>query len=282
MKKIKGLFKLLRFELPFAAGVCVVLGQILASDTFPIIILISKGFFSVFLISSSILVMNDYFDVESDKINSPYRPIPSGLISQNEALIFSIILLIIGLAISLWINIESFITALFLALVGFLYNRYLKKSGLPGNILVSFSVGMTFIFGGITVGNPFEKSVLFFAIVAALIDLGEEIAADAMDEKGDRLIKSNSLAIKYNREFALKVARLIFFSVIVLSFLPFILGWFEIVYLIPILIMDFSILLPIRKLLISTNEEVRKNLRKIYLGSTAGIVIFIMIKIFDY
>ena len=55
--------------------------------------------------------------------------------------------------------------------------------------MVSFSVGMTFVFGGIAVGKPFEIIVWFFAIITMLIDLGEEIAANAMDIEGDRQIQ---------------------------------------------------------------------------------------------
>ena len=55
--------------------------------------------------------------------------------------------------------------------------------------MVSFSVGMTFVFGGITVGKPFEIIVWFFVIITMLIDLGEEIAVDTMDIEGDRQIQ---------------------------------------------------------------------------------------------
>ncbi len=72
--------------------------------------------------------------------------------------------------------------------------------------MVSFSVGMTFIYGALSVGLPFDLRAWFFGIIAALIDLGEEIAADAMDMEGDLLIHSNSLAIKYGRDFALKIS----------------------------------------------------------------------------
>ena len=104
-----------------------------------------------------------------------------------------------------------------LAVIGFLYNRKFKKHGLAGNLLVSFSVGMTFIFGGLSVGLPFNKMVLFFGVIAALIDLGEEIAADSMDVKGDLLIESNSIAIRFGKEAALKVSVRIFFLVILLN-----------------------------------------------------------------
>jgi len=276
--KIRGLIKLLRFELPFSAGVCVVMGQMLALGEFASIPVTIFGFSSVFLISASILVLNDYFDVETDKTNAPHRPIPSGLVSPNEALVSSFFLLLTGIFTSSLINVKTFIISILLAIIGFLYNRYLKKSGLPGNLLVSFSVGTTFIFGGASVGLPFQKAVLFFGLIAALIDLGEEIAADAMDIKGDQLINSNSLAIKYGRSIALKISGFIFLLVILLSSIPFLLQWFRIIYLIPIGIMDLLIIYPALKLLKSQNEEGRKFIRWIYLGAISGIIIFIIMR----
>lgn len=279
MNKFKGLIKLLRFELPFSAGVCVVMGQMLALGSFASVFLTISGFLSVFLISSSILVLNDYFDVETDRINAPERPIPSNLVSPLQALFFSILLLFAGLFLSYLISIRVLIISLILAMIGFLYNRYFKKSGLPGNLMVSFSVGMTFIYGGATVGLPFNKIVLFFFIIASLIDLGEEIAADSMDIKGDILIESNSIAIKYGRTAALKISCLIFYLVIILSFIPFLVNWFSAVYMIPIGIMDVSIGYFSLRLLNSKNEDGRKFIRWIYLGATSGIIVFLLIRL---
>lgn len=279
MNKIKGLLKLLRFELPFSAGVCVVMGQLLALGGLASISITIFGFFSVFLISASILVMNDCFDVETDKINAPHRPIPSNLVTLNEALYSSLLLLFTGIILSYLINVTVLFISIVLALIGFLYNRYFKKSGLPGNLMVSFSVGMTFIYGGSSVGLPFHKMVLFFGLIAALIDLGEEIAADAMDIKGDQLINSNSLAIKYGRSTALKISCFIFFFVVLLSFVPFVLNWFAIAYLVPIGLMDASIAYPALRLLSSENDEGRKYIRWIYLGAISGIILFIVMRL---
>lgn len=279
MRKIKGLFRLIRFELPFSAGVCVIMGQLLALGEFATVTLTLTSFFSVFLISSSILVLNDYFDVETDRVNAPNRPIPSNLVTKSEALIFSILLLIIGFALSYFVNISAFVCAIILSVVGFLYNRKFKKSGLAGNMMVSFSVGMTFIFGGISVGLPFNKIVLLFGVIAALIDLGEEIAADSMDVKGDLLIASNSVAIKYGKETAIKLSSYIFLFAILLTFIPFVFNWFTYIYLFPIAIMDFSIAYSTFRLIKSKNEEGRKLIRWIYLGSTFGLLIFIAIRL---
>ena len=279
MNKIKGLLKLLRFELPFSAGICVVMGQILALGKFAPIFITISGFVSVFLISASILVLNDYFDIETDRINAPERPIPSNMVSPTEALLFSVLLLSTGIFLSYFIGITPLIIAIILAITGFLYNRFFKKSGLPGNLMVSFSVGMTFIYGGATVGLAFNKIVLFFFIIAALIDLGEEIAADSMDIKGDMLINSNSLAIKYGASVALKISVSIFFLVILLSFIPFIINWFSIYYLISIGIMDVSIFYSSLILLKSKNGKGRKYIRLLYLGATTGLIVFIIMRL---
>ena len=281
MNKIKGFVKLLRFELPFSAGVCVVMGQLLALGKFASVFEIISGFLSIFSVSASILVLNDYFDVESDKINAPTRPIPSNLVTRSEALVLSIILLFIGLVLSYLISVTAFICSIILLIIGFLYNRKYKKSGLPGNIMVSFSVGMTFIYGGISVGLPFNKMVLFFGVIAALIDLGEEIAADSMDMQGDILINSNSLAIKYGKDSALKISSYIFLFVIILTSLPFILNWFPIIYLVPIAVIDFAIAYSVLRLLKSNNQEGRRYIRWIYLGSTLGLLIFIFMRLID-
>jgi geranylgeranylglycerol-phosphate geranylgeranyltransferase len=278
MSNIKGLVKLIRFDLSFSAGVCVVMGQMLALGNFASILVTVLGFSSVFLISASILVLNDYFDIETDKLNAPYRPIPSGLVSSAEALFYSCILLFGGLLLSYLINVTVILISIVLVIVGFLYNRNFKKSGLPGNLMVSFSVGMTFVYGGASVELPFNKIVLFFGLIAALIDLGEEIAADAMDIKGDKLINSKSLAIKFGESVAIKISVTIFFFVILLSFIPFILKWFPIIYLIPISIMDISILYLALRLLKSKNEEGRKFIRWIYLGAISGILVFIIMR----
>jgi geranylgeranylglycerol-phosphate geranylgeranyltransferase len=144
--------------------------------------------------------------------------------------------------------------------------------------MVSFSVGMTFIFGGITVGKPFEIIVWFFAIIVSLIDLGEEIAADAMDIEGDRLAGSHSLALVLGSEKALKISGAIFLLVVLASSLPFLLGWLERIYLFPILLIDMVILYSTSKLLDSRIVNKRIYIRWIYLTGLVAFLIFIIIR----
>jgi geranylgeranylglycerol-phosphate geranylgeranyltransferase len=256
-----------------------VLGQLFALGRFAPFYLTLSAALSVFLISASILVSNDYFDVETDRINAPHRPIPSKAVTSNEAMLLAVFLLLAGLILSFTISVEALLFSIGLTVIGLLYNRKFKRNGLAGNLMVSFSVGMTFIFGGLSVGLPLNKIVLFFALIAALVDLGEEIAADSMDVKGDLLIDSNSIAIKYGKEKALRLSVFIFVFVILLSFIPFLLKWFKLIYLIPIAVMDIFIGISTYKLIKSKNEEGRKYIRLLYLGATFGLFIFLFMRL---
>jgi len=277
LTKITGYYQLFRLELPIAAGICIIAGELLATGNSTSVYDLTKGFFVGFFISSSALILNDYFDIEADKINSPFRPIPSGKVKSYEVVILSIITAIIGLSITLFINLTAIAIAIIFWIIGFLYNWKFKETGILGNIMVSSSVAITFIFGGIIIGNPLDKIVWFFAFIVFFIDLGEEIASGAMDLEGDKKRKSKSIAIKKGYDSAIRLSISFFVIVIIISFVPFIFQWLGPAYLIMIGSMDTIIIFSIIKLLQVKNPvEGRKYLRLIYLGATVSLVAFII------
>ncbi|NTV05057.1 MAG: UbiA family prenyltransferase [Chlorobiaceae bacterium] len=277
--KIQGLFSLFRFELPFTAGVCVIFGELLALGRLPSTREMVLGFLSVFCISAAALILNDYFDVESDKINSPQRPLPSGLVTGRDVIVLFVVVTIIGFVTACMISMEAFIVVFLVWIAGSLYNWRLKKSGFIGNLIVCVSVGMTFILGGITVNKPFEIIVWFFFLWVMLIDLGEEIAADAMDIEGDRKAGSRSLALVLGPQTALKISGAIFLLVVAASFIPFLLGWLELLYLLPILLSDGFILYATMRLLDSRTANRRDYIRWIYLSGMVSLLLLIIIRI---
>jgi len=279
--RVLGLFRLFRFELPFSAGMCVILGELLALGKLPAAADMALGFLSFFFISATALILNDYFDLEIDKINAPERPLPSGLVSKRDVVLLSSVVALLGFVTSYMISMTALFVVFLVWVVGILYNWRVKWTGFLGNLLVSFSVGMAFIFGGIAVGNPYEKVVWWFGAIAMFIDLGEEIAADAIDIQGDQQAGSRSLAIVLGLEKALKISGMIFLFVIVISSLPFILGWLGWIYLLPISIMDGVILFSTVQLLNPQSAERRRYIRWIYLSGLVAILIFIFIRIVD-
>ena len=277
--RLLGFLRLFRFELPFAAGVCVVLGQFLALDGIPPLQETVFGFLSVFFISATALILNDYFDLEIDRINAPHRPLPSGMVSKRDVLVLSFVVAFLGLMAAALLSLTALITIFVVWIVGVLYNWRFKRSGLAGNLMVSFSVGMTFVFGGISVGQPANINVWWFGAIAFLMDLGEEIAADAMDIEGDKIIGSRSVAIVHGRERALRTSAVVFGALILVSLVPFALGRIASIYLIPIMIMDVVILYSTVRLLNPTTGNPRAHIRAIYLGGLAAVLLFIGLRV---
>jgi geranylgeranylglycerol-phosphate geranylgeranyltransferase len=280
-KKIRAVIQLFRPELPIAAGICVVVGEVIALGRFPPLRELTLGFICGFFISGSAIVLNDYFDLEVDKVNTPTRPLPKGIISPSEAILLTGITICVGLAASLWINVSVFILCVILVLISFLYNWKFKEAGLGGNLMVSFCVASTFILGGMAVGGIWNSLVWTFALMAFFFDLGEEIAGDAMDIEGDKKRNSQSIAIRRGKNFALMVSGSLFSLVVLLSLLPIIFKWLGISYLVMIFITDITIVLfTIRLLKSKTPEEGRGAMRRIYLGVLLGVLAFIIGKLF--
>ncbi|MGB9978769.1 UbiA family prenyltransferase [Methanobacterium sp.] len=275
--KIKAIIQLIRVDLSFAAGICVVIGEIVAFGGFPSIYSIIFGFIVGFFVSTSALILNDYFDIEIDKINVPTRPLPSGIIKPYEVILLSMITTLIGLTAAFFIGYIVLVVAIVFWIIGFLYNWKFKRTGLPGNLMVSSSVAVTFILGGIVVGKPWSAVVWCFSIIAFFIDLGEEIASDAMDMAGDAKINSRSIALSRGKDRALKIAGVSFVLVVFVSFIPVIFSWLGTAYLVMIIFMDALIIFSTYKLLKSqTLEEGRRYTRIIYLGATLGLIGFII------
>jgi geranylgeranylglycerol-phosphate geranylgeranyltransferase len=265
--------------LPFSAGVCVILGELLAAQAVPRAADLVLGFCSIFFISATALILNDYFDYEVDKVNAPERPLPAGLVTKRDVVILSVVVALLGMACSALISGTALAVTVVVWILGVAYNWRLKRTGLPGNLVVAVSVGMIFIFGGIVVGHPRDLVVWWFGALAMLIDLGEEIAADAMDVEGDRLGGSRSLAVVFGPRAALRASAGIFFTVVVLSVLPFPLRWLDPVYLVPMALMDVAILYPTIRLLGTRPDRPRRFIQWIYRGALGALLVFIVMRL---
>ncbi|MHC1679815.1 MAG: UbiA family prenyltransferase [Methanomassiliicoccales archaeon] len=281
MGKVRSLLGLIKPELPVAAGVCVVVGQALGLGEMPEAGLALLGFLIGFLISGSEMVSNDLFDLDVDKVNHPERPLPSGKVSAKEVIALTAILSLGGLLIA---ASQGPLVLAFTALIwvmGMLYNWRLKSLGLPGNAIVAFSVGATFLLGGIMADRLDIGLVWTFALMAALFDLAEEVSGGVMDAEGDTLRGSRSLAILYGRNAALTVVTALFSAFIVLGLIPYAMGWLGLPYLALIMMADAAVIYLVTRLWRSdTPEQGRRVQRMLYLIMTGFIMaIFLVVVI---
>ncbi len=275
--KIRGLLQIIRPELPLAAGMCVVLGEVLGLGGVPPLPAIVLGAWCGFLLSASAMATNDYFDLEVDRVNTPWRPLPAGLLTPRDALVVGALAGSLGLAAAWALSPAAGLLALVVWGLGFLYNWRLKASGFWGNLIVGFSVAMTFVIGGIGVGQPWNRTVWLFGLIALVFDLAEEIAGDAMDAEGDQKRGSRPIAILWGRRKALLVSAGLFGVMVVLSWVPIFWGELGLSYRVPILLLDGLIVVWVVKLLRSrTSTEGRWAMRALYLSGSVGLLTFLV------
>ncbi len=173
--------------------------------------------------------INDYFDVDIDQVNRPHRPIPSGRISRRDALQIYLILSSAGVCISLLLGFVQFILALVFSAAWYAYGRWIKRTGLPGNILVSAGVACTLIFGGVTAGVPNLRLALY-TLIAFSVNLMREIVKDVEDIPGDSAVGLRTLPIRLGvRKTGVFLSVLGILSVI-FSVLPIVLGLAGLLY----------------------------------------------------
>lgn len=276
---IRACADLIRMDLALGAGFFLVAGEILAFGGLPPVNQVLLGFLTLFFISGSANISNDYFDRDVDRINLPARPLPSGRISVQGLWILFFIFTAAGLVTA------AFLGPLVLALVSvlwgisLLYNMKFKEFGFAGNLVVATCLGMIFIVGGIIAG-AITGVVLTFAALAFFFDLGEEIASDAMDVQGDQVRSSESLAKRRGRAWAIRVSALMFMVFFIITLLPFLMGWFGYDYLFLIAVTDLVMISCSLNLVRSrTPEEGRLQVRRLYLAWGLFVIVFAFTRI---
>ena len=237
--KLEGGFILIRPMNCFMIGFAVIAGQYIALGMLPSFDNAALGFFSAALLMASTMSMNDYYDLEIDKINCPKRPIPSEIITPREAIIISLILGFIGIIAAALINVYSLAIASFALIFMLYYNTRGKKTGFLGNILVSICIGLPFIFGGAAVGRVTYLLVLF-SLMAFISNLGREVTKGIMDLEGDRLKKIKTIAVIHGPRKASIVGATLYIIAVGLSVIPPILGMVSMIYIPFVLVSDIG------------------------------------------
>ncbi len=186
-------------------------------------------FWAVFLITGAGMAINDYYDLEIDRINAPHRPLPSKRISREQALIFSFFLFSMGLVLVALTNIYCFGLAIFNGLIEFLYAKKFKKWWLLGNVLVSWLTASVFIFGALITFD--FRLVWILSLLAFLSNMGREIYKAIEDVKGDKKMKSDTLPVASGIKNSREIAQSFIISAVILSPLPYLSGLLQETYL---------------------------------------------------
>jgi len=229
-QKAYAFFEIIRPINCLMIGFGVVIGEIIALNGRLILVPATVGFLVAFFLMAATMVLNDYHDIEIDRINNPRRPIPSGMVSPREALSYSFLLAIIGLVFAAFTNMSGFIVAAFALGLMMYYNTRGKRTGFFGNILVSICVALPFVYGGIVV-NSVKPILGLFSIMAFLSNLGREVTKGVMDVDGDASKGVKTIAVLHGSSKASRIAALFFSLAVLISPIPIIFNMISTLYI---------------------------------------------------
>lgn len=209
------------------AAVAVVLGALVAgAQGTPVLMAALSAFF----ISGAGMVVNDYFDVNIDKINRPQRPIPSGRVSLRSAAAYSGGLFGAGIGLTFALNPLLFLLAVFNVLLEVVYALRHKATPLSGNIMVSWLVCSTYIYGGLLtglLGGPFMLAAVAFAG-----NLARELYKTATDYEGDKRGGARTFAVVHGPKAAKRLGDVFVVAASLTSLLLYVQGVLGLTYLV--------------------------------------------------
>jgi geranylgeranylglycerol-phosphate geranylgeranyltransferase len=235
---IAGLFRITRPLNSLAAGLAAIVAYLIATGTIiPAVLLL---FAVVALVTGAGNVINDYFDVEIDRVNRPDRPIPAGLVSLPAARAFAATLFLAGILVCLFTSALCIAIAVINSLLLIGYAARLKRTPLFGNIAVSYLAASMFLFGGALDGLHGLSRVLPFAVMTFFAMLARELVKDAEDVDGDRASGAVTIPIRYGIPVTMYLALSGAVLGVLASLVPYL--WWGNWYLPGILLVDIIIL----------------------------------------
>lgn len=214
LKKLVAFFQIIRWQnllfivlTQYLMHYCVIKPVLATADLQP---QITQHFFYLIVAASVCIaaagnIINDYFDVNIDRINKPHKLIVGTLISRRWVIFWHLLLSIIGVYCSIyvsfklnffWISIVNCICVLLL----FIYSASLKKKFLIGNIVVSVLTAwvimililpefQTLVSSAVQPVDIYYKLLrigLLYASFSFIISVVREVIKDMEDIDGDR------------------------------------------------------------------------------------------------
>ncbi len=270
LKKLKSGIELIRPLNCAMTSIAILIGYSLAEkyylEGFSWLLAMISGFF----IAAAGNVINDFFDIETDKKVHPERPLPKREISPKMALDTSIILFYVGIVITLPISWFCFLLAVINSVLLVIYSYSLEKKGLIGNISISYLTSSTFIFGALVV-EKISLLVALMSLMAFFAVLAREIVKDVEDIVGDKIRERRTLPMQIGKSYSLILVMIFGAIGVLISFLPVYYGLVNYYYIVLVGVADIFIFLGI---IFGFVPYISKNFFKI--GMILGLIGFLV------
>ena len=202
-KKFFSFIKLMRADKPI--GTLLLLWPTLSSfyilsEGSPNVFLMALFVLGTFLMRSAGCVINDFFDRDFDgKVErTKNRPLVTGEVSPNEALVLFTLLIVVSASLLIWMNIFTFYIALIGLALASLYPLTKRFLSVPQFFLgLAFSWGIMMVSAAETNQISSTTLILFFSCWSWIV--AYDTAYALCDKEDDLVLGINSSAIAFGK-----------------------------------------------------------------------------------
>ena len=203
------------------------------------------SFISVVALVAAFNTFNGVTDFKIDLINKPHRPIPSGKISRNSALMYSEIFYFISMWVAYQLTAQFFQIMVLSSVITVLYSFpaiRLRKRFIISNLCGAILYGLLCPMAGwaLVPANPLPIYILGFTF---LFSLSLSMSKDFEDFIGDRVYGMRTMPVALGIEKAKLISTLILSLSFVYLTAIILLGFIEVQYILVILTLPAFILL---------------------------------------
>lgn len=242
-----------------------------------------NGFLELLIGASTLIILNAasnalnaVYDVEIDKINKPYRPIPSGVVTKDEARTVAWILYPIVLFRAVWVNRTFGLFVLMIMLITIAYSTRplrLKKRLWISNFSIAFARGLLgFVAAWSIFGDPFSDATPWIIGGVMMIFLiGAITSKDFTDIIGDKVHGIRTLPVVYGIKKSAVISGPFFVLPFILILLGLMAGVLKLAMFWLVLLALWGVIIAVLMQTVATREE------KIFENSIVWVNMYLML-----
>jgi geranylgeranylglycerol-phosphate geranylgeranyltransferase len=220
---LKEFMKLTRFEHALMLAFAVIIAEtIVLGELPPLNAIILLSVLVPIFSEMGAFALNDYFDIETDRLNKKKGPLVTGAIAPNAALRFSVSALAVSAILAHMINDLAFAIAFAFNVFAVVYNWKLKDLPVIGNVFIGTTMAIPFIFGNYVVSAELSPVALVLAMLGFVAGVAREIIKSVQDMEGDVKARgSRTIPVIIGKRPAVYAAVFLYLLFIPLTALPF-------------------------------------------------------------
>ena len=223
-----------------------VVGMFLAVPDLPPIHLVILASIGIAFASSSAAVFNHVIDqkIDNEMARTHKRPLPEGKISSKTALIFGVVIGVVGIGIlAIGVNILTAVLTL-LALIGYavFYTMYLKRAT-PQNIVIGGAAGAAPpLLGWTAITNSIELGALLLFLIIFIWTPPHFWALAIHRKKEYAKVNIPMLPVTHGHYFTRIQILLYTILLVVITVIPYLVGMSGLIYLVSAMLLGFGFL----------------------------------------